>query len=191
MGLARLITRVGGLNTDVNAEINDFSPGIYLTFGKFNLCSSLDDTFHSELILIFQANPVYTVIASYHYLVEARYNGAESVIFAPDCSPSTMLVDRHLPVRPGTDAAWALAMCKVIIDEGLYNEAFVKEQTDLPFLVRTDTRRFLRACDLETGGERRAVLRLRPAERTRGRGAARRRSSSVTVDPALERRVPR
>jgi DMSO reductase family type II enzyme molybdopterin subunit len=151
VGLARLITRVGGLNTDVNAEINDFSPGIYLTFGKFNLCSSLDDAFHSELLLIFGANPVYTVIASYHYHVEARYNGAESVIFAPDCSPSTMLVDRHLPVRPGTDAAWALAMCKVIIDEGLADERFVKEQTDLPFLARIDTRRYLRACDLDPG----------------------------------------
>ncbi|MFQ5666794.1 MAG: molybdopterin-dependent oxidoreductase [Candidatus Binatia bacterium] len=152
VGLARLITLVGGLNTDVNAEINDFSPGLYLTFGKFNLCSSVDDNFHAELMLIFQANPVYTVMASYHYIVEARYNGAEVVIFAPDCSPSTMLVDRHLPVRPGTDAAWALSMCKVIIDEALYNDAFVKEQTDLPFLVRTDTGRFLRACDLTAGG---------------------------------------
>ena len=72
---------IGSLITDVNAEINDFSPGLYLTFGKFNLCSSLDDGFHSELILIFQANPVYTVMASYHYMVEARYNGAEVVIF--------------------------------------------------------------------------------------------------------------
>jgi anaerobic selenocysteine-containing dehydrogenase len=143
---------IGGLVTDVNAEINDFSPGLYLTFGKFNLCSSLDDGFHSELILIFQANPVYTVMASYHYMVEARYNGAEVVIFAPDCSPSTQLVDYHLPVRPGTDAAWALSMCKVIIDEGIYNATFVKEQTDLPFLVRTDTRHFLRESDLKAGG---------------------------------------
>ena len=184
VGLARLITRVGGLNTDVNAEINDFSPGIYLTFGKFNLCSSLDDAFHSELILIFGANPVYTVIASYHYQVEARYNGGETVIFAPDCSPSTMLVDRHLPVRPGTDAAWALAMCKVIIDEGLVNEPFVKEQTDLPFLVRTDTRRYLRACDLEAGGSEEQFYVY---DERRGCVAEAARSTLATgdVDPAL------
>ena len=152
VGIGRLLQMVGGLITDVNAEINDFSPGLYLTFGKFNLCSSLDDGFHTELFLIFQANPVYTVMASYHYMVEARYNGAEVVIFAPDCSPSTQLVDYHFPVRPGTDAAWALSMCKVIIDEGIYNERFVKEQTDLPFLVRTDTEHFLRAADLVAGG---------------------------------------
>jgi DMSO reductase family type II enzyme molybdopterin subunit len=152
VGLGRLFRMVGGLVTDVNAEINDFSPGLYLTFGKFNLCSSLDDGFHTELFLIFQANPVYTVMASYHYMVEARYNGAEVVIFAPDCSPSTQLVDYHLPVRPGTDAAWALSMCQVIIDEGIYNATFVKEQTDLPFLVRTDTGHFLREADLKGGG---------------------------------------
>jgi DMSO reductase family type II enzyme molybdopterin subunit len=152
VGLGRLFRMIGALVTDVNAEINDFSPGLYLTFGKFNLCSSLDDAFHSELILIFQANPVYTVMASYHYMVEARYNGAEVVIFAPDCSPSTQLVDYHLPVRTGTDAAWALSMCKVIIDEGIYNATFVKEQTDLPFLARTDTKHFLRESEVKAGG---------------------------------------
>jgi DMSO reductase family type II enzyme molybdopterin subunit len=152
VGFNRLITMLGGVNTDVNAEINDFSPGIYLTLGKFNVCSSLDDLFHGELFLIFQCNPIYTMNASHHYIVEARYNGGELVLFAPDCSPSTQYADYHLPVRTGTDAAWALAMCKVIIDEGIYNADFVREQTDLPLLVRVDTGHFLRAADLEEGG---------------------------------------
>jgi DMSO reductase family type II enzyme molybdopterin subunit len=152
VGLSRLLNMLGGINTDVNAEINDFSPGIYLTLGKFNVCSSLDDWFHTELFLIFQCNPIYTVTASYHYISEARYNGAEVVIFAPDCSPSTQYADRHHPVRPGTDAAWALAMSKVIIDEGIYDATFVREQTDLPLLVRMDNLRYLRADDLEDGG---------------------------------------
>ena len=55
-------------------------------------------------------------------------------------------------MRPGTDAAWALAMCKVIIDEGIYDSLFVKDRTDLPLLVRTDNRCFLRGEDLEEGG---------------------------------------
>ena len=152
VGLGRLFPLIGALTTDVNAEINDFSPGLYLTFGKFNLCSSVDDQFHAELVLIFQANPVYTVMASYHYLVEARYKGAEVAIFAPDCSPSTQLVDYHFPVKPGTDAAWALSMCKVIIDEDIYDAKFVKEQTDLPFLVNPETGRFLRQSDMHAGG---------------------------------------
>ncbi|MDP2949017.1 MAG: molybdopterin-dependent oxidoreductase [Chloroflexota bacterium] len=152
LGQGKLLALIGGLMTDVNAEINDFSPGLYTTFGKFNLCSSLDDAFHSELILVFQANPTYTVIASNHYLTEGRYHGSEVVLFAPDCSPSHMHVDYYVPTRTGTDAAWALAMCKVIIDENLYNAPFIKEQTDLPLLVRVDTRHFLRASDIEEDG---------------------------------------
>ncbi len=128
VGTGRLLNMLGGIVTDVNAEINDFSPGIYLTLGKFNVCSSLDDWFHAELTLVFQCNPTYTVNASQHYILESRYNGGEFVMFAPDCSPSTQFADCHLPVRPGTDAAWALAMCKVIIDEGIYDSLFVKDQ---------------------------------------------------------------
>jgi nitrate reductase alpha subunit len=94
VGSGRLLNMLGGIVTDVNAEINDFSPGIYLTF---NVCSSLDDWFHAELILIFQCNPTYTVNASQHYILESRYNGGEFVMFAPDCSPSTQYADYHLP----------------------------------------------------------------------------------------------
>jgi DMSO reductase family type II enzyme molybdopterin subunit len=42
-------------------------------------------------------------------------------------------------------------MCKVIIDEGLYNKRFIQEQTDLPLLVRTDTGRFLRGPEVAFG----------------------------------------
>ena len=150
--LSAITEMLGGIHTDVNAVINDFSPGIYLTFGKFNPASSEDDWFHSELVLYTHANPVYTMIPSYHYTAEARYNGAEVVVVAPDCSPSTIHADYYVPVKPGTDAALGLAMCQVIITEGLYNAAFVKEQTDLPLLVRSDSRRFLRGSDVQAAG---------------------------------------
>lgn len=44
--------RLGIPMTDVQAEINDFNPGIYTTFGRFNPAPSSDDWFHSELLLI-------------------------------------------------------------------------------------------------------------------------------------------
>ena len=73
------------------------------------------------------------------------------VTIAPDYSPSAIHADYHLPVRIGTDAALALAMCKVIIDAGLYDKRFVQEQTDLPLLVRKDTGRFLRGDEVYEG----------------------------------------
>jgi anaerobic selenocysteine-containing dehydrogenase len=42
-----------------------------------------------------------------------------------------------------------MAMVHVILEEGLYDADYIKEQTDLPFLVRTDTKEFLREIDLD------------------------------------------
>jgi DMSO reductase family type II enzyme molybdopterin subunit len=153
MNLAKpVFTRLGVTSTDVQAEINDFNPGVYITFGRFDPVASNDDWFHSELLLIWANNPVYSSIPYYHYISEARYNGGEVVTIAPDYSPSAIHADHFLPVKIGTDAALALSMCRVIIDEGLMDEDFVREQTDLSLLVRRDDGRFLRASDLQEGG---------------------------------------
>ncbi len=149
----RLFGELLGLNsTDVNGDINDFSHGQFITWGKFHNAVSPESKFQSELILFWYANPVYTGIPLYHFISEARYRGAEVVLIAPDCSPSHTHADYFVPVRIGSDAALVLAMCRVIIDEGLFDPLFVREQTDLPLLVRCDTGRFLRESDLREGG---------------------------------------
>jgi DMSO reductase family type II enzyme molybdopterin subunit len=139
--------------TDLQAEINDFSPGIYTTFGKFDPAPGMDDFFKSELILIWHSNPVYTNMTWYHFVQEARYNGSDVVSIAPDVSPSTVHTDFHVPIEIGTDAAFANAMSQVILSEDLADLEFVKQQTDLPLLVRVDTRRLLRASDLGDGSD--------------------------------------
>jgi DMSO reductase family type II enzyme molybdopterin subunit len=138
--------------TDVQSEINDFNPGIYTTFGRFSPAASNDDWFHSELLLVWANNPVFSDIPLYHYLTEARYNGAEMALIGPDYSPSAIHADQYVPVRVGSDAALALAMCHTIIEENLANLDFVREQTDLGFLVQVDTGRYLRQSDLEEDG---------------------------------------
>ncbi|MBI5506066.1 MAG: molybdopterin-dependent oxidoreductase [Deltaproteobacteria bacterium] len=149
---ARLFSQLLGTpTTDGNAEFQDFSPGWHITWGLFNPTSTMDDWFLAELTLIWHANPVYTNIHWYHYVAESRYNGGEVVTIAPDYSPSAIHADHHQPIRIGTDAALALAMCKVIIDAGLYKKQFVQEQTDLPLLVRTDNGRFLRGNEVNEG----------------------------------------
>jgi DMSO reductase family type II enzyme molybdopterin subunit len=147
-----VLNRLGAVTTDVQSEINDFNPGLYITFGRFDPVASNDDWFHSEQLIIWANNPAYSAIPFYHYIAEARYNGSEVVTIAPDYSPSAIHGDYFVPVRIGSDAALALSMCRVIVDEGLVNESFVREQTDLGLLVRTDDGRFLRQCDLEEGG---------------------------------------
>ena len=148
----RLMRLIGGTTLDSNGLTSDYNVGLYQTFGKFNFVSSIDDWFHADLLLLWHMNPVYTRIPSTHFIWEARYHGTEVVSIAPDYNASSVHSDLWVPVQMGTDAALALAMCKVIIDEGKVKEEFVKEQTDLSFLVRRDTGHYLRESDLEEGG---------------------------------------
>jgi len=170
---------------DGNAEFQDFSPGYHLTWGMYNPVSTMDDWFLADLTLIWHANPVYTNIHWYHYLAESRYNGGEVVTIAPDYSPSAIHADYHLPVRIGTDAALALAMCKVIIDADLHDKQFVQEQTDLPLLVRKDTGRFLRGSEVYQG-EREDQFFWWDASSNTLASAPRHTLASADVDPALE-----
>ncbi|MBI4515719.1 MAG: molybdopterin-dependent oxidoreductase [Deltaproteobacteria bacterium] len=180
--------QLGFQMTDLQAEINDFSPGIYTTFGKFDPAPGADDFFKTELVLIWHANPVYTNMTWYHFMQEARYNGGEVVTIAPDFSPSAVHADIHVPIEIGTDSAFANAMSQVVIEERLVDYDFVKRQTDLPLLVRTDTKRFLRAADLAAGGSNEQFYWL-DAKTGSMVEAPRGTLDPGTADPALEGRL--
>jgi len=152
VGLFRTSHLLDSIVLDMNSEIGDHHPGALVTCGKICFASSADDWFYSDLILIWGGNPLYTQIPNAHFFNEARYHGARIVTVAPDLNASAVHADLWVPVEMGSDAALGLAMAKVIIDERLHDEAFLREQTDMPFLVRTDTRRFLRQSDMENGG---------------------------------------
>ncbi len=143
---------IGGLTMDVNAEMNDFAPGHYLTYGAFDPVSSIDDWFHAGVILIWHANPVYTRIPHYHFIAEARYKGAEVYTIAPDASPSAVHADYHYGLVPGSDAAFSLSMAQVVVEEGLVDEKFAREQTDLPLLMNPETKFYLRESEMVDGG---------------------------------------
>ncbi len=151
-GQMRLSTLLDSCGLDMNTEIGDHHPGAAVTFGKIVAERSADDYFFSDVILIWGCNPLYTQIPNAHFLTEARYKGAYVVTIAPDYNASSIHADQWITIKPGTDAAFALSLAQVIISEGLHNEAFLREQTDMPFLVRTDTGRFLRQSDMVKDG---------------------------------------
>ncbi|MBW2273339.1 MAG: molybdopterin-dependent oxidoreductase [Deltaproteobacteria bacterium] len=138
---------------DLDSEFGDHHPGAAVTCGKISFCSSADDLFYSDLILIWGGNPTYTQIPNAHFINEARYHGAQVVTITPDYNPSAIHADRWIPVEIASDAALGLSLAHVMVEEGIYDAGFVSEQTDLPLLVRSDTRRFLRGSDMEEGGE--------------------------------------
>jgi DMSO reductase family type II enzyme molybdopterin subunit len=138
--------------SSINIELGDEHQGALETFGNSGFGHSDDNAMYTDLIMIWGGNPAYSQITNYHFITEGRYNGAKVVVICPDYSASALCADEWVPVRPGTDAALALGMAQVILEEGLYNTAFIKEQTDLPLLVRTDNGKFLRESDIRRGG---------------------------------------
>lgn len=154
---------IGGGDIDLNGSINDFSIGLYETFGKFSPVSSADDWFHSEVILIWHMNPVFTRIPFYHFIAEARYNGCQVINISPDINPSHLHADIQVPINGATDPAFGISMVQVILEEGIADYDFMREQTDLGYLVRTDTRRYLRETDVTGEGREDQMYQWDPA----------------------------
>jgi anaerobic selenocysteine-containing dehydrogenase len=185
LGLTRTVGVLDTPMLEANTEIGDHYPGATVTTGKICFLGSADDLHYSDLILIWGGNPVYTQIPNAHFILEARYHGARVVAIAPDYNASAIHADEWVPVNVGTDAALGLSIAQVMLEEDIFDRRFVAEQTDLPLLVRSDTRRFLAQADLEEGGAGDVFYVL---DRTTGAIAeAPRRSLALgDIDPVLD-----
>jgi molybdopterin-containing oxidoreductase family molybdopterin binding subunit len=75
------------------------------------------------------------------HLAGARRDGTKLVVVDPFCSNAAAKADEWVPLRPGTDGALALGMLNVMLNElGIYDAAFLKSQTNAPYLLRDDGR---------------------------------------------------
>jgi anaerobic selenocysteine-containing dehydrogenase len=81
----------------INQEVGDHHPGTAVTCGKIIFASSGDDMFHSDLVLIWSGNPVYSGIPNCHFMTEARYRGVQIVTIAPDYNVPTTTPRRSTP----------------------------------------------------------------------------------------------
>jgi anaerobic selenocysteine-containing dehydrogenase len=82
---------------------------------------------NAEVIIIWTANPAYasTPMGSIKRILDAKERGAKLVVIKPEMQPDAAKADMWVPIRPGTNAALALGMLNVIINEKLYDTEFV------------------------------------------------------------------
>lgn len=147
--LFRFANMTGIAVPETFAGVGDLPVGAYQVLGYALPGDNMAAVFKSKVCLVWVCNPAVTRIPDAHFFWEARYNGTEVVTITPDFNASAMHSSKWLNPKPGTDAALAMAMVQVILDEDAVDRAYVREQTDLPFLVRTDNRRFLRRTDID------------------------------------------
>jgi DMSO reductase family type II enzyme molybdopterin subunit len=151
-GVGRFVGLIGGVGIEPFGEIGDSFNGTIATTGHQCYDGGSDTRMYSKCIISWVYNPNATRIPDAHHINEARYNGATIISISPDQNPSHVHADLWINPKIGTDTALALAMANIIVRDKHYDEAHMKEQTDLPFLVREDTKKFLRASDLEADG---------------------------------------
>ncbi len=116
--------------------------------GEDHLLSGPDPHF----IIVWGSDPAAT---NYHHLrmiVRARRKGARVVVIDPRFTATAARADEHIPIRPGTDGALALAMINVILREGLRDRRFIAESTVGPLLVKRDSGFFLKENEVIPGG---------------------------------------
>jgi len=91
--------------------------------------ANVEDMPDMDVIILWGTNLVSTGVHAMPYVTEARANGARIIAIDPRVTRTTAFADWHIQPRPGTDAALALGMMKVIVDRGLHDVAFLKEHT--------------------------------------------------------------
>ncbi len=152
-GPLRLGSLLGAQRLYPASAVGDMFTGASLAYGLATVGHTLDAWFEAETIILWGINAAVTRIPDAHYLMEARYNGARIYCITPEYNATAKLATDWLPVKPGTDSFLALSVLHVLFRDNLVDRDFVREQTDLPFLVRTDTGDLLRHRDLRDKGK--------------------------------------
>ncbi|MFQ5408661.1 MAG: molybdopterin-dependent oxidoreductase, partial [Anaerolineales bacterium] len=138
----------GGRNWSNYTWHGDQAPGHPFTTGLQASDEDFNDMRNSLLHIQCGKNLVENKMPESHFFVEAMERGAKIVTITPEYSPPATKSDYWIPIRPATDTALFLGITRWLMEEGQYDEDFVKRFTDFPLLVRADTLKRLNAADL-------------------------------------------
>ena len=84
-----------------------------------------EDIVHSRYIVLWGTNTIVTNLHFWPYVREAQSRGARLVVVDPVRTRTAEAADWHLPVKPGGDAALALAMMHVMVRDSLVDLDYV------------------------------------------------------------------
>ena len=97
-------------------------------FGKTNFSADVANA----KVVMFLGRSVADAIrpAAVKALQKAHEKGAHVIMVDPRCNNSVLFADEWLPINPGTDMAFLLALCNVLITEDLYDHAFIEKYAE-------------------------------------------------------------
>ena len=154
--------------------------GMRMTVGA-NIGADGEGLPQSDLVLLWGTNTLTSNPHLWPFVLEARKNGARILGIDPIRTRTMEQCDEWLPIRPGTDAALALAMMHVLFEENLEDRDYLERYTLGANQLRERVRDY--------PPERVAPITGLPAERIRelGREFGRARAAFIRVNYGLQR----
>ncbi|HWH49699.1 MAG TPA: molybdopterin-dependent oxidoreductase [Burkholderiales bacterium] len=98
------------------------------TFGRVG-DANIEDLPQMDVVILWGTNLVSTGVHAMPFVNAARDNGAQIIAIDPRVTRTTAFADWHIQPRPGTDAALALGMMRVIVERGLHDLDFLRAHT--------------------------------------------------------------
>lgn len=121
--------------------------GTDMVTGNFNVHDEILPDYDNAKYILFVANNASIGAVSTCRMVrfaQGIKNGAKVVALDPRRSETAARADEWIKLRPGTDLAFMLALMKIMMEEELYDDLFLKRHTNMPFLVHADDQGELR-----------------------------------------------
>lgn len=88
------------------------------------------DHLNSNVILVWGRNPAVTDVHLWKIIIQARRKGAKLVVLDPVNTPTSRRADMYLQPVPGSDSFLAIAIAKIILKEGFFDEEFINKNTE-------------------------------------------------------------
>jgi len=103
-----------------------------------------------EILMVWGTNPGESMpLQNMRKILDAKEEGTQVIVIDPRFTVTAAKADQYIGLKPGTDSALALGIMNVIFQNELYDEKFILERTNGPYLVRIDTGKLLRGKDVE------------------------------------------
>lgn len=161
---SRYLSLIGGTCLSFYDWYCDLPPSSPQTWGEQTDVPESADWYNAQYLVMWGSNVPQTRTPDAHFMTEARYNGTKVVAVSADYAENCKFADEWVAPRAGSDAALALALGQVILQQFYLQQPcdyfinYAKRFTDFPTLVMLTpctqrensyrSGRYLRAADL-------------------------------------------
>lgn len=103
--------------------------GLATTFGSGAMTNGFDSIKEADVIFCIGSNNMEAHPLFGRKIIQAKQNGAKLIVADPRYTPTAKLADDYIEFKTGTDVALLNGMMKIILDNDLQDDEFIKNRT--------------------------------------------------------------